>query len=81
MRRLFPVVALLGAAAGLVVTALWLRDGGDAALTLSPRTGGLVGITVLLTTANLMIRWLRWHYLVRRTILSTPTSTPTRWQT
>ncbi len=73
MRRLFPVVALLSAAAGLVVTALWLRDGGDAALTLSLRTAGLAGITAFLTAINLMIRWLRWHYLVRRTILSTPT--------
>lgn len=75
MRRLLPILALVGAAAGLTVTHLWVRHGGDAVVTLTLRHVGLVAVIAVLTTANLALRWLRWHYLLRRTLLPTPTRT------
>src|SRR5258708_30356079 len=69
-RRAIGLVLLLFLAlAGSISTALWI----GAAHLPDPRRAVLSGgiwlalfACVTLTTANLMMRWFRWHFLIRR---------------
>jgi 2-polyprenyl-3-methyl-5-hydroxy-6-metoxy-1,4-benzoquinol methylase len=68
-RRLGTVSLVLVTALGLAVTAFWLT-GSPQSLGLASRNAPLValglGEIAGLTTVNLTIRWLRWHFLLRR---------------
>ena len=75
MRRALLVLLLLSLAAGGTATLLWLRSGEASAQVLTPGVAVLLLALVTLTSGNLFIRWLRWHYLTRRLIRSLPTRT------
>ncbi len=73
MRRLFIAFALGGFAAGLAATLLWFSRGDVAAVITTPRSAAMLALLIALTSANLAIRWFRWHFLVRRFIKTIPT--------
>jgi ubiquinone/menaquinone biosynthesis C-methylase UbiE len=62
-------------AAGVAVTFLWFGalDAGDFVRTHIGRLALTVAGVSALTTGNLILRWLRWSFLVRRTGLRVPT--------
>jgi SAM-dependent methyltransferase len=70
MRRLWIALTLAGTAAGLAATAFWLSYGDAAAFSGVGLPTVLAHLTpvVALTSLNLSVRWLRWHFLTRRFI-------------
>ncbi len=77
MRRMTGIPALLVAATGLAATAFWWMYGGQTAF-VNVATPGLalaVAAIALLSSANLALRWFRWHFLTRRYLRSVPTRT------
>ena len=77
MRRMTGIPALLVAATGLAATAFWWMYGGQTAF-VGVATPGLalaVAAIALLSSANLALRWFRWHFLTRRYLQSVPTRT------
>jgi len=75
MRRIFLGFVLASVAAGLAATAFWLWTGqGTTASGVPLRLAlPLLGGMAALSTVNLVLRWLRWHFLTRRLIRSLPT--------
>lgn len=75
MRRILVGFALASAAVGLAATAFWLWTGREAALGELSLTlvVPVVGAVCVLSTLNLVLRWLRWHFLTRRVIRALPT--------
>ena len=68
-RRFASALAIALLSLGLATTVFWLLNSREAFALLSRNPPvlifGLIG-TALLTTLNLAIRWLRWHFLLRR---------------
>jgi len=68
-RRLGTVSLIIVAAVGIAVTAFWLT-GSPQSLTLASQNSLLMVLGVseiaALTSANLVIRWFRWQFLLRR---------------
>ncbi len=60
------LVALVGA--GLAATMFWLEvsDASEYARARVPALASCLGVIVACTTVNLGIRWVRWHFLLRR---------------
>ncbi len=77
MKRFLLLCLLVSLAAGTASTAFWLTerdvsifDPSNARLYL-----GIVLVLVLLSSCNLAIRWLRWHFITRRFVSTLPTRT------
>jgi SAM-dependent methyltransferase len=70
MRRLWIALTLAGVSAGLAATAFWLSYGDAAAFSGArlPYALAYLAPVVALTSLNLSVRWLRWHFLTRRFI-------------
>lgn len=75
MRRILVGFALASVAVGLAATAFWLWTGREAAQVELPLRVVIpvVGAVCVLSTLNLALRWLRWHFLTRRVIRALPT--------
>jgi 2-polyprenyl-3-methyl-5-hydroxy-6-metoxy-1,4-benzoquinol methylase len=72
--RLFTVLVATTAALGIAVSAFWFSNTGTAYA--RTHAGALLISLVLvaiLTTVNLVLRWLRWNFLVRRMDVRVPT--------
>ncbi len=76
MRSLLTAFVLTVMAIGLVVTALWLRYAGMPAFAeLSAASVATLAGVAILSTVNLSIRWVRWHFLTRRFVRNVPART------
>jgi 2-polyprenyl-3-methyl-5-hydroxy-6-metoxy-1,4-benzoquinol methylase len=72
--RLLTVLLASVAALGLAVTAFWFGSTGtDYARAHASELVLSLAATALLTTVNLVLRWLRWNFLVRRMDVRIPT--------
>lgn len=75
MRRLWLGFGLASGAVGLAATAFWLFYGRPAAFAPPPlaiQVGAVAGLSAL-TVLNLVTRWLRWQFLMRRFVRGLPT--------
>lgn len=72
--RLVTILLAASAALGVAVTVFWFSDTGTA-YAREHAAALLVALAcaAVLTTANLVLRWLRWHFLVRRMDVRVPT--------
>ncbi|MEE9606670.1 MAG: methyltransferase domain-containing protein [Myxococcota bacterium] len=77
MRRVLVGFALASFAAGLAASAFWLRYGDTSGFAATPLWVAGVSLATLcaLSAVSLAVRWLRWHFLLRRTIATLPTQT------
>jgi ubiquinone/menaquinone biosynthesis C-methylase UbiE len=72
--RLLTILIATAAALGLAVSAFWFSStGAEYARARASTLLLALGVAAALTTANLVLRWLRWHFLVRRMDVRVPT--------
>ncbi len=72
--RLLIILLAFAAALGIAVSAFWFGSTGTRYA--RAHAGALLaalGVAASLTTVNLVLRWLRWHFLVRRLDVRVPT--------
>ncbi|HXH05971.1 MAG TPA: methyltransferase domain-containing protein [Vicinamibacterales bacterium] len=72
--RVATVLIASTLAFGLAATIFWLSAGGSAAMAArAPALATALAFAAAATTVNLVLRWLRWNFLVRRLDVRVPT--------